>query len=399
MQELGEIDESYRQYVSGQLKNDSQKIADLWLTKLDKIIDEHIRDIFPTELLLDHIPSLINEIASVINKPEDQAAVTSSLIARKARELGSLRHDQNATVHQLLREYDLLAGVLEVKIAEYSRDFPGTIDYEDCIHMMAGMAHVIRMILQSTVDSFVEIYMDTIEDQTKRLTSFNDFISHELKRPLQAALLNSELMLEGKTLDDEGIKEMLTVKSSIQQAANLLKNVSELTELKSPAEMNPVISDVDVTHLVQDIELQAKDMLEEHKVEIIVKNDLGTVITNMSKLDLILTNLITNSIKYCDSKKDKKYVELEKIDTENEEYKLKITDNGIGIDEKDLEEIFKLHVRAHEDKDKEHNVSGHGLGLFLVREALDKLHGEIDLQSEVSKGTAFLITIPNSESI
>lgn len=390
-----EIDDTYRKFISDKLANSSQKIAELWLDKLDEIIDEPIRDIFPTELLLDHIPSLIRELAKVLASPENELAVTSSLIAGKAKELGRIRNKQNATVHQLLREYDLLAAILEQTISDESQNYTGQIDYQDCIKMMASVAHVVRMILQATVDEFVYIYMERIDDQTERLASFNSFVSHELRKPLQAALLNSELLLEDKKLDQENTKELLIVKNSIQKAASLLKNVGELTEVDQGKGMSPVNADVHVATLVNDIEMQLEDMLTAQNVVLTKQENLGSVVTNAAKLELILTNLINNAVKYCDPDKAKRIINISH-DSDASMYRLNISDNGLGIEEDMQDKVFDLHVRAHENHASKKNTDGHGLGLYLVREAAGNIGGRVEMTSTVGEGTSFTIILPKN---
>lgn len=385
----------YHQYIAEKLDSNSAQIADEWLKRLDEIIDENSRDIFPTELLLDHIPSLIQEIARIVESPQNDLAVSSSLIARKATSLGSLRHEQNASVHQLLREYDVLAKILEEFIIEKSDEYNEKITYQESIQLMSNVAHVVRMILQATVDTFIGKYMETIDSQTERLLAFNNFLSHELKTPLQAALLNSELLMEDKTLEDEGTQELIAVKNSIQQASLLLSNIEQLAEVKNDKITSPIVQEIDVNNLINDISTQLEEMLEEYDVEINIKNDLGSIKHEFAKLDLILTNIITNAVKYSDPNKDKKFVQIERVEGDKDKFILEVTDNGLGIPKDMQNDIFKLRVRAHEDSEQGKDIEGHGLGLYLALEAAEDMDGDIHLESELADGSKFTIQIPN----
>ena len=60
------------------------------------------------------------------------------------------------------------------------------------------------------------------------------------------------------------------------------------------------------------------------------------------------------------------------------------------------EEVFKLRVRAHEDSDSTKDIDGHGLGLYLVREAVEKIGGKVEMTSEEGKGTSFTLTLPKN---
>src|SRR5215217_1666566 len=87
-------------------------LAARWFARLRELLPVDAAEVFPTDSLLDHIPSLIVDISEYVKAPEDQAIAANSRVVNKARELGALRHQQRASLHQVLREYQLLGGVL-----------------------------------------------------------------------------------------------------------------------------------------------------------------------------------------------------------------------------------------------------------------------------------------------
>ena len=391
-----EIKPSLRKYVSRQLGRRGVEVADRWLARLQDVVDEKSRDIFPTEAYLDHIPQLIEEVASVMGRSDDEQALANSLIDRKAAELGRLRHNQQATVNQLLREYDLLSKILEEIIIEELNSYTGEQNLIDGILVMASVSRIVRSILQATVDSFVERYMHTIEQQTEKLMAFNTIVSHELKTPLQAASLNLELLLEGMDITHDYANELLRIKGSTQQAIDMLSNVENLIE-RTDIKTNdsPTRQEVDISAMLREIELQLREALDSREVEISIQPDIGKLQAETAKLNLIFTNLLTNAVKYSDPAKDTRTVDVRgAVSEDSSTLKIIIEDNGLGIDSKMVDEVLKMRVRAHESLDKENEVSGHGLGLYLVSEALDDLGGDISLESEVGKGTVVHLDLP-----
>jgi len=109
--------------------------------------------------------------------------------------------------------------------------------------------------------------------------------------------------------------------------------------------------------------------------------------TDESRLKIILHNIINNGIKYADFNKPESYINIDQV-IENGYFKLKVADNGIGIDKTHCKSIFKMYYRASEQSD------GSGLGLFIVSEIVNKLSGAIEVSSEKGKGTTFIISIP-----
>ncbi|WP_262506724.1 sensor histidine kinase [Sporocytophaga myxococcoides] len=107
------------------------------------------------------------------------------------------------------------------------------------------------------------------------------------------------------------------------------------------------------------------------------------------RIKVILNNILSNAIKYQKKDNPEKRVEI-KIHTSPEKADISIFDNGIGIQEKHLPSIFKMFFRGT------HYSDGSGIGLYIAKEAIDKLNGSVQVESEEGKFTKFLIEIPNS---
>jgi hypothetical protein len=106
------------------------------------------------------------------------------------------------------------------------------------------------------------------------------------------------------------------------------------------------------------------------------------------RLSLILNNLISNAIKYSDPHKDSSFLHIT-IHNEPDKVLLTFQDNGIGIEVDYIQKVFNMFFRATEKNE------GAGLGLYIVKEAVQKLEGKIELESQIGKGTLFKIELPN----
>jgi len=387
---------NYRAFIAKAIQQSSVEVSDLWLTSLENVVNEETRNIFPTAEYLDHIPEMIKEIGITLESDDHEMALSNSLINRKAEQLGSLRHQQKASVNQLLREYDLLSKILEEfvleKTAQYSTD---RYTAKECMDIMASIARVVRSILQSTVDAFVSSYMKTIEEQTDKIQSFNSFITHELKTPLQAALLNMDLLMEDRNIIDEETRDLIRIQSSIQQAAALLKNIADLFQNTDIATDNPSVQEVDLSALLNDIKNQLQETLSNRDITIHISDSLGSINADTAKLRLVFTNLLTNAIKYRDPDNTSCEVWVEPETEERGGMRgVIVRDNGLGIEESMQKDVFKIRVRAHKAIDEELENSGHGLGLYLVSETLNELNGVISLTSSVGDGTRIVVRLP-----
>ena len=122
------------------------------------------------------------------------------------------------------------------------------------------------------------------------------------------------------------------------------------------------------------------------QISVEVPNTLS-VVSDEDRLRMAFLNLLSNAIKYRDRMKTQSIL---KIVATNEHDSLKIyfEDNGIGIPTEFLAKVFEMFFRAH------HHSEGSGLGLYIAKESLEKIYGKLEVTSEVTKGTTFIVTIP-----
>jgi signal transduction histidine kinase len=111
-------------------------------------------------------------------------------------------------------------------------------------------------------------------------------------------------------------------------------------------------------------------------------------VSDKKRIKIVLTNLITNAVLYHDSKKQNQFIEINAF-IENESARIEVIDNGRGIQTTHLDKIFKMFYRASEDS------KGSGLGLFMVKECVEKLEGTLNVSSTYGIGTKFEIVLKN----
>jgi signal transduction histidine kinase len=120
-------------------------------------------------------------------------------------------------------------------------------------------------------------------------------------------------------------------------------------------------------------------------------NQDGIFITDKTRINMILYNLISNALKYHDASKSNPYLKVS-INTTHENAEIKVTDNGSGIDKEHLKNIFTMFYQADDSS------TGTGLGLYIVNEAVEKLQGKIIVDSKLGEGTTFTVLIPNKNN-
>jgi signal transduction histidine kinase len=114
-----------------------------------------------------------------------------------------------------------------------------------------------------------------------------------------------------------------------------------------------------------------------------------TVQADKNRLSVVLNNLMANAIKYHDPQKENQWIHVE-VTNSNGTIKLKVSDNGTGIDQEHHSKVFDMFYRGT------FQSKGSGLGLYIVQETVAKMKGTINLESTPGKGSCFLVTLPAS---
>jgi len=226
---------------------------------------------------------------------------------------------------------------------------------------------------------------ETLIKINKELDSFVYSISHNLRAPLMSVLGLLDLAKnESSSVVIHQYHEMM--KSSVCKLDDTLK---EILEYSKNARQGLLIDEINFEKNINDNfeRMQFMPGYERIRKEILIEGK-SPFYSDSYRLSLILNNLISNVIKYSDPSKDVSFLRI-KINLEPEKALLVFRDNGIGIEPDYIQKVFNMFFRATTKNE------GAGLGLYIVKEAVEKLGGTIDLESEPGEGTIFKIQLPN----
>jgi two-component system phosphate regulon sensor histidine kinase PhoR len=222
----------------------------------------------------------------------------------------------------------------------------------------------------------------------------SDFINnmtHEFKTPLATISLAVDALKNEKVINDKSKTEYFTgiIKEenkrmnkqveAILQAA-LLDNESLKLDLKK-MHVNELI-----TNAINNIELQVQE--KKGKLQLKLDAAKDAIMIDEVHFTNLVSNLLDNAVKYS---KDNLVI---KFTTQNigDQFRIRIEDNGIGMNKETLGRIFEKFYRAHTGNI--HNVKGFGLGLSYVKTMVDAHRGTIKAESTLGKGTTFILTFP-----
>lgn len=247
--------------------------------------------------------------------------------------------------------------------------------------------------VEQDVENWAQNQLGEIE-RLKELERYRkDFVgnvSHELKTPIfniQGYILT---LLEGG-LEDPNINKLYLTRTekSIDRMISIVEDLESINKLET-GELKPNFSVFDIVKIVDDVFEMEQRLSNERKISLMFtyKPDKPLMVrADRKRIIEVLTNLVVNGIKYG---KKNGFIKVGFYDFDDK-IMIEVSDNGIGIDKKDLPRIFERFFRV--DKSRSREQGGTGLGLSIVKHIIEAHNQTINVQSELNEGTTFTFTL------
>lgn len=222
--------------------------------------------------------------------------------------------------------------------------------------------------------------LSKLEKSNEELKEYAHIVSHDLKSPLRSiAALTSWIKMDNlKVFDKESLQNFTDIETTLEKMDSLITDVLKFSSLEATVNEDDQV-DLDV------ILKEAIKMLHVPiNITINIKDKLPTIRGDKTKFQQLFQNLIGNAIKF--NNKENGNVTINVKDLKSF-YKFTISDNGIGIEQRNFDKIFKIFQSLKKSEDSS------GIGLSIVKKIVDIYNGEIWLESELNKGTTFHFTL------
>lgn len=227
---------------------------------------------------------------------------------------------------------------------------------------------------------------DTVSNE--ELIKFFSVLSHDLKSPIFSIDGFSDLLLAdyADKLDDEGRDFLQRIRNASQQMKRALDDMSRMVKLLTrPGSRRST----DLNEIVEEIRLKHNYMIEERGVKFEIEGELPAVNADPEQLREAISALVSNAIFFSDDEKPERWVRLG-VTRSGAVTSLCVSDNGIGIDPRYLDQVFDLGIKLDKSKG-----GGPGYGLFLARRIVEAHGGELTAQSKPGEGSRFCFTVPD----
>jgi signal transduction histidine kinase len=379
--------------LAQRMRDAREDLTRRWLERIAARVELDPNLVFPTDELLDHVPLLMDRIADYLEDPADEITADAP-VTGKAIELGELRWSQGFDAHQILKEYEILGGVLFSFLVRTVDEVDEECTRGELLACAQRLFRAVSVIQQVTTTHYLRLAAEQVSEREERLRGFNRMVSHELKNRL-SSILGAGQLLEDPAIardDDSRGRFARMVVSNADAMQDVLQNLIELTRT-DPAVRHQ--RNVLLPRVAAEVCRQLREMSAARDVKVRI-HPLPEVEVNAAAVELCLTNYVSNAIKYSDPARGERWVEVRgRLDGEGRGARLviEVEDNGLGVPEDRRDGLFTRFYRAHGETVT--GVEGTGLGLSIVRETVEGMGGRAWAEfNRDSGGSRFLMSLP-----
>ncbi|MBW3572469.1 MAG: sensor histidine kinase, partial [Gemmatimonadetes bacterium] len=377
--------------LARRMREAREELARRWLDRIAARVDLDPNRVFPTEELLDHVPLLMDRIADYLEQPAEEITADAPVIG-KALELGELRHSQGFDAHQILKEYELLGGVLFAFLVRSVDEIDEPCSRSELLACAQRLFRAVAVIQQYSTQQYLRLAAEQVREREERLRSFNRMVTHELKNRIGSVLGAGQLLEDPDISADPAQRARFAtmVTQNAEAMQEVLQNLLELTRMDTDARRH---RNVPLPRAASEVCRQLREMAQHAGVRVQI-DPLADVEVNAGAVELCLTNYMSNAIKYADPARDDRWVRVwSRTEARDDgcELVIAVEDNGLGVPEEARGKLFSRFFRAHGTVT---GVEGTGLGLSIVRDTVEGLGGRAWAEFDAPQGSRFLLAIP-----
>ena len=380
------------------LRDAREELVRRWLDRITARTSLNPQRVFPTEELLNHVPLLVDGIAGFLEHPDRELGSDAPVVA-KAMELGGLRHSQGFDAYEILKEHEILGGVIFTFLASVLEDVEPAVKARDLVSCWQRVAQAIELIRQATMTHFLRLWAERTHEREERLRRFNRMVSHELKNRV-AAIRGASSLLKEEWLQDQERGEFIEMVS--ENAVGLQQVLEDLEALSRIDVDFRQRRNVLLPQAAAEAARQLREPARSRGVKVRIADDLPRVEVDAAAVEMALVNYLSNAIKYSDPDKSDRWVEVSaelRFGAQSEsggELIVQVRDNGRGVPEKARPQLFEHFYRVREHSAT--GIEGSGLGLSIVRETVEAMGGRAWAEFPPTGETVFAFALPSRRS-
>lgn len=363
-----------------------------WLERITARVHLDPNRVLPTDELLDHMPLILDGIADHLEDPAQLVAADTAVVAH-ARALGALRHEQGFDLFEILKEYEILSSILLAHLTIAADETQVPCGRGELLECGQRVFHAVSLVQQATAAEYMQRMQDKLSEREERLRQFNRALTHEFRNRIGAARGATQILMMPDIPEPRQSQLLGVVDRSTRDMQAVLDNLLELSRVKGDARQQ---RHVRLPEAVREVARELREMADAAGVSIRILPELPDCEVHAAAVDLCVTNLISNAIKYADPAKSDRWIELRGYfaasdDVAERQVVVEIHDNGLGVPAGQRDQLFQRFFRANEESVA--GIDGTGLGLSIVRETMEDLGGRVWADFP-AQGSVFAFSLP-----
>lgn len=384
------------------------------LNKVDVIVDEWIKAVLEDDQIetareltykgiRDSLPILLQAMATMLSESEDSDITT---LVQKSLEHGTLRAQQGYDAEEIAREYRLIRWVIfAVLEEELLKGTPAEVMRASRLINTALDEIVARCFKSYTQERLQELedlqnqLKLTNQELTRLVRASKDNMSqlaHELKTPLTSIIGYSDMFLRQQRQQQEvkdSTRNLESIERVLRSGRQLLHLINDALEISrfDAGKMNLHPVPTDVCGLINGVLEVVEPLARAKNLELTLRcsSAVETVVTDPLRLQQVITNLVSNAIRYT----EKGAIQLQYALHSPDQWGISVSDTGIGIPSEAQARIFDPYYQVAAG-DRTLLADSTGLGLAIVFRLVKLMQGKIELVSEVGVGSTFTVILP-----
>jgi signal transduction histidine kinase len=271
------------------------------------------------------------------------------------------------------------------QLQERTEELQSEIRYRKEIQISLETANI--TLAQRTVE--LQKRTQELEQRNLELDAFAHTVAHDLKNPLSGVIGLSEILLEkcivNKPIDAKSLDRLQKINDAAMQILGIINAILLLAGVSRHQTVH--IETVDMKSLVEQvINTRLSHLIHQYAATIVLPETLPMSLGYTPWLEEVWVNYLTNGMKYGG---EVPFLEISAEPIDGNRVKYSIKDNGAGIPVAQQNQLFTPFIRLHTKR-----ADGHGLGLSIVKQIVEKLGGQVGVESELGMGSTFFFTLP-----
>ena len=252
--------------------------------------------------------------------------------------------------------------------------------------------HLEELVQKRTGD--LMLAMDEALEASKAKSLFLANMSHELRTPLNAIIGYSEILIEEteECCEQRLVTDLRTINTAGKHLLALINDILDLTKIEA-GKIDIYLETFDISWVIHDVVTMVAPLIDKNNNQLTVccQEDIGQMRADITKVRQALFNILSNAAKFTTGGNIRLEVNRT-VEGEEDVVTFSVTDNGIGISQKQLDKLFQPFIQA--DLSTTRKYGGTGLGLVISRRFCQMMGGDIFVDSEPGRGSTFSISIP-----